>query len=115
MSRGNMGWIFIFIAGVFEIVWALALKKSDGFSDIPFTILFVIGLVISMYFLSKAMSMGLPMGTAYAVWVGIGAIGTVLFGILLFDDSASALRIFFVAMVIAGIIGLQVTSPKPEC
>lgn len=115
MMNQQRGWLFIVIAGLCEVAWALALKKSDGFADITYTVVFVVFLAISMVLLSKAMSEGLPMGTAYAVWVGIGAIGTVLLGIVLFDDPVSALRIIFVALIVAGIVGLQVTCPKPEC
>lgn len=114
MNGRNIGWTFILVAGIFEVVWALALKRSDGFNDPVYTIIFLIGLVISMYFLSRALGTGLPIGTAYAVWVGIGAIGTVVFGIILFDDPLTVVRMMFVALIVIGIVGLQVTCPKPE-
>lgn len=110
----RMGWVFILIAGIFEVIWALALKRSDGFSDLVYAAVFLAGMVMSMYFLSKALGTGLPIGTAYAVWVGIGAVGTVIFGIVLFNDPLSVVRMLFVAMIVIGIVGLQATCPKPD-
>lgn len=114
MNNKNLGWAFILIAGIFEIVWAAALDLSDNFANIPWTILFVVGLVISMYFLSTGISSGLPIGTAYAVWVGIGAVGVFVLGMIAFNEPMEWVRIGFVALIIIGIVGLQLTSPESE-
>jgi quaternary ammonium compound-resistance protein SugE len=103
------GWLYISIGGIFEIIWAISMKYSDGFTDILWSVAALMFIVLSMVMLSKAIGSGLPVGTAYAVWVGIGAVGTFFYGILFMDDPVDALRILFVAMVIAGIIGLQKT------
>jgi Membrane transporters of cations and cationic drugs len=105
-------WLFILLGGLCETGWALALKESDGMSEIPYVMIFAILLAVSMIFLYKALDEGLPMGTAYAVWVGIGAVGTVILGILLMNDPSSVYTILFVSMIIAGIIGLQVTTKE---
>lgn len=114
MKGRDLGWVFLFFGGLAEIVWAMALKASDGFSDLQYGIICAIFLAISLYFLARALSCGIPMGTAYAVWVGIGAIGAVIFGIILYDDPVTPLRMLFIALVIGCIIGLQMTCPKPE-
>lgn len=112
MNNKNLGWLFILIAGIFEIVWAAALDLSENFTNIPWSVLFVVGLVISMYFLSKGISSGLPIGTAYAVWVGIGAIGVFVLGMAVFGEPVEWIRIGFVTLIIIGIVGLQLTSPE---
>lgn len=112
MLKRNLGWMFLLLGGLSEIVWAMALKASEEFTNLPYTIVCAVFLAISLYFLAKALTCDIPMGTAYAVWVGIGAIGTVVFGILIYDDPVSLLRVFFIALVIACIIGLQATCPK---
>ncbi len=104
-------WIVIIIAGLMEVVWATFMDMSDGFTKIPYLILTAVFLIISMYLLSKALSMGLPVGTGYAVWTGIGAVGTIVVSVLLGNEVLTPLRILFVAMIIGGIIGLQATSP----
>jgi quaternary ammonium compound-resistance protein SugE len=86
------------------------MKNSDGFSDILWTSALIVFLILSMVLLSKAIAVGLPLGIAYAVWVGIGAIGTFVYGVLFMNDPSDMLRILFAGMVIAGIIGLQRTS-----
>ena len=102
--------MFIVIGGIFEIVWAVSMKYSDGFADLFWTAAAVIFIILSMFMLSAAIHAGMPLGTAYAVWVGIGAIGTFVFGIIFMQDPAGTLRILFVALIVAGIIGLQRTS-----
>jgi len=101
-------WSLILIAGMLEVAWAICLKNSDGFSNIPYTAAFLVLISLSMLLLSVAIRT-LPMGAAYAVWVGIGAVGTFLAGIILFDDPVNALRVIFVFLIIIGIIGLQLT------
>ena len=104
-----MAWLYLLVAGLLEIAWAVGLKLSQGFSrPLPtaFTIVTMIG---SFVFLSLAMR-SLPLGTAYAIWTGIGAIGTATLGIFLFDESAAAGRLVCIVLIVAGIVGLKLTS-----
>jgi quaternary ammonium compound-resistance protein SugE len=102
-------WIYILIAAAFEISWAVGLKYSNGFTNLKASIFTVITMVLSYIFLSLGVK-GLPIGTAYAVWTGIGAVGTALYGILFFNESKEVLRILFLLLIVAGIIGLKFTS-----
>ncbi len=101
-----MHWMFLFIAGLFEISWAVGLKFSHGFTQLIPSVLTVAGMVASFYFLSLALK-NLPLGTAYAVWTGIGTIGTVIFGIVLFKEPVTAMRLICIALIISGITGLK--------
>lgn len=104
-----MAWVYLIIAGVFEVVWAIALKYSHGFTKpIPSLITFA-GMIISFYLLSLA-TKTLPIGTAYAIWTGIGALGAVILGIILFKEPVTVLRMIFVIFLLTGIIGLKFTS-----
>lgn|SRR5574344_826643 len=104
-----MAWINLLIAGFLEIIWAISLKYSNGLSvPLPTTIT-IIGMIASFYFLSLA-TKNLPIGTSYAIWTGIGAIGTVLLGIILFGEDATIIRLFFIAIILIGIIGLKITA-----
>ena len=105
-----MAWTLLFIAGVFEIGWAVGLKYSDGFTRPWPTTLTVAAMVISMVLLGLA-AKDLPIGTAYAVWTGIGAAGAFVLGILLFREPATALRILCVSLIIVGVVGLKLLSP----
>ena len=104
-----MAWLILAIAGLFETAWAIGLKYTDGFTRLWPTIGTVIAMVISVVLLGLAMRT-LPVGTAYAVWTGIGTIGTVALGIHLFGDPFTAGRLFCVALIVAGIIGLKLLS-----
>ncbi len=104
-----MAWIYLLIAGLFEISWAIGLKLSNGFTHLWFSILTIIGMILSFYFLSVALK-NIPVGTAYAVWTGIGTIGTVILGIILFKEPASALRFVCIGMILFGITGLKLLS-----
>ena len=104
-----MSWIILVAAGLFEVVWATALKMSNGFTNIKADILFVVGMALSVGLLSLAMK-AIPMGTAYAVWTGIGAVGGVVAGLIFFGESASILRLASVALVIIGIVGLKLSA-----
>lgn len=104
-----MAWLDLFIAGIFEVVWSTCLKYSHGFSDLKFTVLTFIGMGLSFWFLAHAVK-SLPMGTAYAIWTGIGALGAVIVGVILFKEPVTLVRLFFVAMLLTGIIGLKLTS-----
>jgi quaternary ammonium compound-resistance protein SugE len=100
-------WIALLIAGLSEIVWAYFMKKSDGLTKLFPSVMFIIVLIISMLLLTFASS-HLPIGIAYPIWVGIGAVGSVVLGIVLFGESASFLKLFFLTLIIVGIIGLKV-------
>lgn len=105
-----MAWIVLILAGVLEIGWAIGLKYTDGFTRLGPTVATVAAMVLSLGLLGLAVR-SLPVGTAYAVWTGIGTVGTVLLGIWLFGESAQPLRLAFIAMIVAGVIGLKVVTP----
>jgi len=102
-------WLSLGIAGVFEIVWAVGLKYTDGFSRLMPSLLTLWAMAISLYFLSQALKT-IPLGTGYAVWTGIGAAGTAILGIILFAESAQLIRLFCIALIIGGIVGLKLTA-----
>ena len=104
-----MAWVYLTIAGVFEIGWAIGLKYSEGFSKPVPSLLTVVAMGLSIWLLALAMRT-IPVGTAYAVWTGIGAVGVALLGIVLFGESREVLRIVCLFLIIAGIIGLKVVS-----
>ena len=104
-----MAWLMLLIAGVLEIGWAVGLKYADGFTRPGPSVLTVRAMVLSMVLLAMA-TRTLPIGTAYAVWTGIGAAGTALLGIWLFQESASFARLFCIALIIAGVAGLKMVS-----
>ncbi|MBU6958344.1 quaternary ammonium compound efflux SMR transporter SugE [Pseudomonas sp. CVAP len=104
-----MPWIILFFAGLFEVGWAVGLKYTDGFSRPLPTVLTVGAMVISLGLLGLAMK-DLPLGTAYAIWTGVGAVGTVIAGIILFGESMALFRLASVALIIAGLIGLKVSA-----
>lgn len=102
----SMSWLVLIIAGLFEIGWAVGLKYTEGFTRLWPSIGTAASMVISLALLGLAMKQ-LPLGTAYAVWVGVGAVGTVLLGIVMLGESASAARLFSVGFIVMGIIGLK--------
>jgi quaternary ammonium compound-resistance protein SugE len=104
-----MAWLLIVIAGVFEIAWAVGLKYSDGFSRLVPSVLTVGAMAASIICLGIAVK-SLPVGTAYAVWTGIGAAGTAVLGMYLFQEPATVLRLGSIALVIAGIVGLKLAA-----
>ena len=103
---GLNAWVLIVVAGILETVWALGLKYSDGFTKFWPSVFTIITAVGSFWLLSVAMK-SLPVGTAYAVWVGIGVLGTVIFGIILLGEPISPLRIIGIALILAGILALK--------
>ena len=105
-----MNWIILILAGIFEIGWAIGLKYTEGFTRLWPTVGTVLAMVISLWLLGIAIK-SLPVGTAYAVWVGVGAVGTALLGIVLLDEPANAGRLVSLALILAGIIGLKLATP----
>ena len=104
-----MGWTYLCIAGVFEVFWVVGLKYTAGFTRLWPSVVTLVIMGVSIYFLSQAVKT-LPVGTAYAVWTGIGAVGAVIFGMILFAESRDALRLACIGLIIAGIIGLRLVS-----
>jgi quaternary ammonium compound-resistance protein SugE len=105
----TLAWLALVASGLVDVAWALAMKKAEGFANLLWTAISLALLAVFVYLLTKALQV-LPVGTAYAVWTGIGAAGTVIAGIVLFAEPASPLRLFFIATVVLGIVGLKVTS-----
>lgn len=105
-----MAWIYLVVAGIFECVWAIGLKYTEGFTRLLPTSWTVGAMAISFLLLSTAMKT-IPVGTAYAVWTGIGAIGVAIVGMILFDESREAARLVSIALIVAGVIGLKIFSP----
>ncbi len=104
-----MAWIHLMIAGVFEILWATGLKFTGGFTQLWPSIGTVMAMATSMWFLANALKV-IPLGTAYAVWTGIGAVGTAILGILLFNEPRDSLRLVCLVLIVAGVIGLRVSA-----
>jgi len=104
-----MAWALLVVAGLFEVGWAIGLKYTAGFTRFWPTVGTVLAMIISLWLLGIAMKT-LPVGTAYGIWVGVGAVGTVILGILLLGESASPGRIISIALIIAGIVGLKIST-----
>ena len=103
-----MSWIILFFAGLFEVGWAVGLKYTDGFSKPLPTALTVAAMLVSLGLLGLAMK-ELPVGTAYAIWTGVGAVGTVIAGVILFGESMALVRLLSVALIVCGLIGLKLS------
>ena len=106
-----MNWFYLFIAGLFEIAWAVGLKYTEGWSRLWPSLITAVLMVASFYFLSIAVRT-LPIGTAYAVWTGIGTVGAAILGMFLFDESRDIVRVLCILLIIGGIAGLKATSPN---
>ncbi|SEK58301.1 quaternary ammonium compound-resistance protein SugE [Bosea lupini] len=104
-----MAWTYLFFAGLFEVGWAFGLKYTHGFTRLVPTVLTVTSMAVSLGLLGLALK-SLPLGTAYAIWTGIGTIGTAILGIILFGEPATALRLVCVGLIVAGIVGLKLVS-----
>lgn len=104
-----MAWIYLTLAGLFEVCWAIGLKYANGFTKLTPSVFTIVTLVASMFLLAKA-AQTLPIGTAYAIWVGIGAFGAAVLGIILFDESSSPMRLVFLSLLLIAIVGLKITS-----
>ncbi len=109
MRGMNAAWIWLLVAGLLEVAWAIGLKASDGFRRPGISALTVTAMIASFYGLAQALKV-LPVGTGYAVWTGIGAVGTAIAGIVLFGESKDVGRLVSVALIVAGIVGLKLTS-----
>jgi quaternary ammonium compound-resistance protein SugE len=105
-----MAWLLLLLAGVLEVGWAIGLKYTEGFTRLWPTIGTIAAMSVSLALLGIAMK-SLPVGTAYAVWVGVGAVGTVILGIVLLNEPANAARLISVGLIVAGIIGLKLATP----
>jgi quaternary ammonium compound-resistance protein SugE len=104
-----MSWIYLTIAGVLEVVWAIGLKYTEGFTRLVPSAVTIVAMIVSVWFLALALRT-IPVGTGYAVWTGIGAVGTAILGIVLFAEPATAARIGCIALIVAGIAGLKLAS-----
>lgn len=112
-NLGSMAWIYLLLAGVMEVVWAIALKYSDGFTRPVPVLVVIVGGVLSFLFLALAVR-ELPIGNAYAIWVGIGAVGVALLGVVLFREPADFWRLFFIGLIVVGVVGLRLVSKNGQ-
>lgn len=104
-----MAWVYLVVAGIFEIGWAIALKYTEGFSRLWPTALFTVSMLLSVWLLAAALKT-IPVGTGYAIWTGIGAAGTAILGMVLFGESRDGWRIFGIMLIITGIVSLKLSS-----
>lgn len=104
-----MAWIYLLGAGIFEMVWVVAMKYAEGFTKIVPSVIMVVGMVFSVGLLGLAVKT-IPLGTGYAIWTGVGAVGAVTYGMIFFGEPVTALRLIFVAMIIVGLVGLKLVS-----
>ena len=104
-----MSWTYLFVAGLLEIVWAIGLKYTEGFTRLWPSVVTIVAMIASVWFLALALRT-IPVGTGYAVWTGIGAVGTAILGIALFAEPATAARLVCIGVIVAGILGLKIVS-----
>jgi len=104
-----MSWIWLIIAGLLEIAWAIGLKYADGFTKLKPSVITVLLMLASFWCLAQAVR-GLPLGTSYAIWTGIGAVGTAILGMILFKEPATVARLVCMLLIVAGIVGLKLTT-----
>ncbi len=105
-----MAWILLFFAGLFEVAWVIGLKYTAGLTKVWPSVVTILLSIVSFGLLARA-AKDLPIGTSYAVWTGIGALGATMLGILLFRESSSPMRLFFIALIVVGVVGLKLTTP----
>ena len=108
-----MTWVILFVAGLFEIAWAVGLKYTEGFTRLWPTVATIVALVASMSLLGIALRT-LPLGTAYAVWTGIGSVGTAVLGIVLFREPATVMRLVCIGLIVTGIVGFKLLTTSPS-
>jgi quaternary ammonium compound-resistance protein SugE len=106
VSAANAAWLWVIVGGVFEVVWAVGLKRTEGFTRLAPSLVVGAAMIASLYALAQGLKV-LPTGTGYAVWVGVGAVGAVLWGILVDGEPAGALRLLCLVLIVAGIVGLK--------
>ena len=106
-----MAWVALFVAGLFEVAWAVGLKQTEGFTRLIPSVWTVAAMVVSLWLLAVALR-SLPLGTAYAVWTGVGTLGTAILGIVIYGESADAWRILSIALIVAGIVGLKLAAAE---
>lgn len=104
-----MNWIYLFLAGIFEIGWTIGLKQMDNHKNLLWTVIFYVSILTSFYFLQQSLK-AIPIGTAYAIYTSIGAVGTVIIGMIFFKEPHNLLRVGFILLIISGVIGLKLTS-----
>ncbi|MCC2636863.1 MAG: sugE [Moraxellaceae bacterium] len=104
-----MAWIYLLVAAVFEVQWAVTLKYTEGFSRLWPSVACALGMIVSVYFLALAQRT-LPVGTSYAVWTGLGAVGTAILGMLLFNESREIARVLCILLIVAGVLGLKLVT-----
>ena len=109
VDAANLAWLLLVVAGLFEVAWAIGLKYTAGFTRLWPSVGTLTAMAVSMWLLAMAMR-SLPVGTSYAIWVGVGAIGTAILGIVLFDEPATAGRLVSLGLIVAGIVGLKIAS-----
>lgn len=107
-----MAWVYLLIAAVFEVQWAVTMKYIEGFSRLWPSVFCIVGMVISIYFLALAQKT-LPIGTSYAIWTGLGAVGTAILGMILFNESREVARILCIALIVCGVFGLKLFTKIP--
>ncbi len=110
----NTAWLWVLLGGVFETGWATGMKMSQQFTDIPWTIATLIMIVISTLLLNKGLKSGIPMGPCYAVWVGIGAIGSIMVGLVIFGEMLNILGWAFLAVLVIGVLGLNMVTESDD-
>lgn len=106
-----MHWFYLIVAGIFEVEWAVGLKYSKGFTKLVPSMFTIVGMVASFYFLSLALK-SLPLSTSYAIWTGIGTVGTVILGVVLFKESFNIMSVICIILIVSGIVGLKLVSPQ---
>jgi quaternary ammonium compound-resistance protein SugE len=113
MTRETTAWIQLVIAGLFEVAWAVGIKYTEGFSRLVPSALTVVGMIASFWFLSRALRV-IPVGTGYAIWTGIGAVGAAIFGMIWLGEARTAARIASLLMIVGGIVALKLTTHSPQ-
>lgn len=107
-----MAWVYLLIAAAFEVQWAITMKYTEGFSRLWPSVICIAGMAVSIYFLALSQKT-LPVGTSYAVWTGLGAVGTATLGIFLFNEPRDVARVLCIGLIVCGVLGLKLVTPTP--